>query len=58
MLGNLAPLFLVYKIIIKTENTKIKNKKDKSFKKKLKHEPCLKKLGDFTVSEGHKYPLV
>jgi hypothetical protein len=31
-------LFLLYKIIIKTENTFKKNK-NKSFKKKLKHEP-------------------
>jgi hypothetical protein len=31
--------------------------KDKNFKKKLKHEPGLKKPGDFTVSEGHRYPL-
>jgi hypothetical protein len=28
------------------------------FLKKLKHEPGLKKPGDFTVSEGHGYPLV
>jgi len=31
---------------------------DKSFKKKLRHEPGLKKPGDFTVFEGHGYPLV
>ncbi len=37
---------------------KIKNKKDKSFQKKPKHEPSLKKPGDFTVPEGHGYPLV
>ncbi len=24
----------------------------------LKHEPGLKKPGDFKVSEGHRYPLV
>ncbi len=36
----------------------IKKKKDKSFKKKLKHEPSLKKSGDVTVPEGHRYPLV
>ncbi len=40
------------------KHIKIKNKKDKSLKKKLKHEPGLKKTGDFTVSEGHRYPLV
>jgi hypothetical protein len=40
------------------KHIKIKNKKDKSFKKKLKHEPGLKKTGNFTVSEGHRYPLV
>jgi hypothetical protein len=49
--------------IIKNNNKnrkhiKIKNKKDKSFLKKLKHEPGLKKTGDFTMSEGHKYPLI
>ncbi len=37
---------------------KIKKLKNKSFKKKLKHEPGLKKRGDFTVTEGHRYPLV
>jgi len=26
--------------------------------KKLKHEPSLKKPGDFTVAEGHGHPLV
>ncbi len=26
--------------------------------KKLKHEPSLKKPGDFTVAEGHMHPLV
>jgi hypothetical protein len=31
---------------------------DKSFQKKLRHEPGLKKPGDFTVFEGHGYPLV
>ncbi len=46
------------KIVIRTEHIKIKNKKDKSFLKKLKHEPGLKKTGDFTASEGHRYPLV
>jgi hypothetical protein len=30
----------------------------KSFSKKLKHEPSLKKPGDFTVAEGHGHPLV
>ncbi len=40
------------------KHIKIKNKKDKSFLKKLKHEPGLKKPGDFTVSEGQGYPLV
>jgi len=25
---------------------------------KLKHEPILKKPGDFTVAEGHGHPLV
>jgi len=40
------------------KHIKIKNKKDKSFSKKLKHEPGLKKTGDFTVSEGHMHPLV
>jgi hypothetical protein len=48
--------------IIKNNNNrkhiKIKNKKDKSFSKKLKREPGLKKTGDFTVSEGHMHPLV
>jgi hypothetical protein len=24
----------------------------------LKHEPSLKKPGDFTVAEGHEHPLV
>jgi len=27
-------------------------------KKELKHEPSLKKPGDFTVAEGHGHPLV
>jgi hypothetical protein len=40
------------------KHIEIQNKKDKSFNKKLKHEPGLKKLGDFTVFEGHGYPLV
>jgi hypothetical protein len=40
------------------KHIKIKNKKDKSFLKKLKHEPSLKKSGDFIVLEGHGYPLV
>ncbi len=41
------------------KHIKIKNKKDKKFyKKKLKHEPSLKKPGDFTMSEGHRYPLI
>jgi len=35
-----------------------KREKDKSFLKKLKHEPSLKKPGDFTVAKGHRYPLV
>jgi hypothetical protein len=35
----------------------IKKKEKKSFKKKLKHEPSLKKPEDFTVPEGHGYPL-
>ncbi len=35
-----------------------KKEKNKSFKKNLKHEPSLKKPGDFTVPEGHGYPLV
>ncbi len=39
------------------KHIKIKNKKDKSFQKKLKHEPSLKKPGDFTVPEGHGYSL-
>jgi hypothetical protein len=41
----------------KTHKNK-KNKKVKSFLKKLKHEPSLKKPGDFTVAEGHGHPLV
>jgi len=36
----------------------IKIKKLKVKKKKLKHEPSLKKPGDFTVAEGHEHPLV
>jgi len=40
------------------KHIKIKNKKDKSLRKKLKHEPGLKKTGDFTMSKGHRYPLV
>jgi hypothetical protein len=36
----------------------IKIKKFKIFEKKLKHEPSLKKPGDFTVAEGHGHPLV
>jgi hypothetical protein len=36
----------------------IKIKKLKVSKKKLKHEPSLKKPGDFTVAEGHGHPLV
>jgi neutral trehalase len=36
---------------------KIKNKKIKVSREKLKHEPSLKKPGDFTVPEGHGYPL-
>jgi len=40
------------------KHIKIKNKKDKSLKKKQKHELGLKKPGDFTMSEGHRYPLV
>jgi hypothetical protein len=40
------------------KHIKIKNKKDKSFLKKLKHKPGLKKPGDFAVSEGHGYPLM
>ncbi len=40
------------------KHIKIKNKKDKSFLKKLKHELGLKKTGDFTMSKGHRYPLV
>ncbi len=39
------------------KHIKIKNKKDKSFQKKLKHELSLKKPRDFTVPEGHGYPL-
>jgi len=38
-----------------------KNKKIKKLKvskKKLKREPSLKKLGNFTVVEGHGHPLV
>jgi hypothetical protein len=38
------------------KHIKIKNKKDKSFQKKLKHEPSLRKPGDFIVLEGHGYP--
>jgi len=49
-------LFLLYKIIIKTKNTL--KKKIKVSKKKLKHDSSLKKPGDFTVPEGHRYPLV
>jgi hypothetical protein len=30
----------------------------KKFLKKLKHEPSLKKRGDFKVTEGHGHPLV
>jgi hypothetical protein len=45
-------------IIITKKHIKSKNKKDKSFYKKLKHEPSLKKLGNFTVPEGHGYPLI
>jgi len=49
--------------IIKNNNKnkkhiKIKNKKVKSLLKKLKHEPSLKKLEDFTVAKGHGHPLV
>jgi hypothetical protein len=41
------------------KHIKIKKlKKLKVSKKKLKHEPSLKKPGDFTVAEGHRYPLV
>jgi len=40
------------------KHIKIFLKKVKSFKKKLKHEPSLKKPGDFTVAEGHEHPLV
>ncbi len=36
----------------------IKKNFKKSFQKKLKHEPSFKKPGDFTVPEGHGYPLV
>ncbi len=36
----------------------IKIKKIKKFLKKLKHEPSFKKLGNFTVAEGHGHPLV
>jgi hypothetical protein len=40
------------------ENRNKINKKVKSLKKKLKHEPSLKKPGGFTMSEGHGHPLV
>jgi len=36
----------------------IKIKKFKISKKKLKREPSLKKLRDFTMAEGHGHPLV
>jgi hypothetical protein len=39
------------------KHIKIKNKKDNLKKKKLKHVPSLKKPRDFTVPEGHGYPL-
>jgi hypothetical protein len=46
-----------------TKNMKLNNNKNrkhikKKILKKLKHEPGLKKRGDFTVTEGHRYPLV
>jgi hypothetical protein len=40
------------------ENRNKINKKVKSFYKKLKHEPSLKKPGGFIVSEGHRHLLV
>jgi hypothetical protein len=41
------------------KHIKIKKiKKLKVSKKKLKHEPSLKKPGDFTMAEGHGHPLV
>jgi len=42
---------------MKTHKNK-KIKKLKVSKKKLKHEPSLKKPGDFAVAEGHGHPLV
>jgi hypothetical protein len=50
-------IFIIRNNNKKRKHIKIKNKKDKSFYKKLKHEPSLKKPGDFAVPEGHKYPL-
>jgi len=43
-------------IIKKNKNKKLK--KLKVSQKKLKHEPSLKKPGDFTVAKGHGYSLV
>jgi len=51
-------------IFITQNNNKKKTHKNKKIKKlkvskkKLKHEPSLKKPGDFTVAEGHGHPLV
>ncbi len=47
-----------HKIIIKKKHINFFKKKVKSFLKKLKREPSLKKLRDFTVAEGHGHPLV
>ncbi len=51
-------LFLLYKIIIKTENTFfLKRKKDKSLKKKLKHEPNIVEITHLCIRHGAQTSL-
>jgi hypothetical protein len=45
-------LFLLYKIIIKTENTLKKKIKDKSSLKKLKHEPNIVEITHLCIRHG------
>jgi hypothetical protein len=42
--------YYIYKIIIKTENHK--NKKGKSFKRKLKHEPNIVEITHLCIRHG------
>jgi hypothetical protein len=46
------------KMMEEEEEKLLESCKIKVSKKKLRHEPGLKKPGNFAVFEGHRYPLL